>query len=174
MINNERGAVFITVILVVAVLFILILSASFMIDLDVRENIRLKGSTQAYYLAEAGLATALASANLKADEKIYTDTVPGYGSFSYTVSPVDKSLFSGSLDRMVNSADLQIMALGETDLVEKMKIVEQEHTVPAFTKKVSSKSKVIIALVKGGGNKNTLILKSEIPANWWKKSGDEK
>jgi hypothetical protein len=145
-----------------------------MIDLDVRENIRLKGSTQAYYLAEAGMANALAKANLKADEKIYTDTIPGYGSYSYIVSPIDNNLFSSSLDRVVNSADFQIMAIGETDLIENMKIKEQEHTVPAFTKKVSSKSKVLIALVRAGENRNTIILKSEIPANWWKKSGDEK
>ncbi len=115
--NNNKAMIFVTVIVIAALMIFIIVAASNMILQDTHMVKRLRYSTQAQYLAEAGISDALATIATSGFSEFGSGTPSpalGDGTYSFTV----KEYTVGGEDRWLVSSQGAVSGISRTATIE--------------------------------------------------------
>ena len=115
--NNNKAMIFVTVIVIAALMIFIIVAASNMILQDTHMVKRLRYTTQAQYLAEAGISDALATIAMNGFSE-FGSGMPsptlGDGTYSFTV----KKYTVGGEDRWLVSSQGTVSGVSRTAAIE--------------------------------------------------------
>ncbi|MCK4463946.1 MAG: hypothetical protein KAU58_06510 [Candidatus Omnitrophica bacterium] len=115
--KNSKGMIFVTVIAITGLMIFIIVAASNMILQDTHMIKRLRYSTQAQYLAEAGISDVLATLATKGFSEFGSSTPSptlGDGTYSFTV----KKYTVGGEDRWLASSQGTVSGISRTATIE--------------------------------------------------------
>ena len=152
--NNNKAMIFVTVIVIAALMIFIIVAASNMILQDTHMVKRLRYSTQAQYLAEAGISDALATLVTNGFSEFVSGTPSpalGDGTYSFTV----KEYTVGTEDRWLVSSQGTVSGISRTATIE-----IKDVSSPTLKNALSAGTNIAIK-----ANKGDVTITGDIHAN---------